>query len=297
MEPKAILTRNPLALAGLFAGAIAIATAPLFVKVSEAGPVATAFWRTFLAVPFLWAWMLAEKARSPQPRPDQQEHRLILLAGLFFAGDLAVWHWSIVLTSVANATLLANLAPIFVTLAAWLIFRHQPTLLFVAGLATAIIGVSLLVGIDFRVSGKALLGDFLGVVTAMFYAAYQLTVTRLRTNASTARIMACSSMVMAAVLLPLAVLSGEQLLPSSTEGWAKLFGLALIAQVMGQSLIAYSMAHLPATLSSVSLLLQPVAAALFAWALLGESLASLQIAGGVLVLMGIRIAHQAERRA
>jgi drug/metabolite transporter (DMT)-like permease len=297
VETKAILTRNPLALAGLFAGAIAIATAPLFVKVSEAGPVATAFWRTFLAVPFLWAWMLAEKARTPQPRLDPQEHRLILLAGLLFAGDLAVWHWSIVLTSVANATLLANLAPIFVTLAAWLIFRHQPTLLFVAGLATAITGVSLLVGADFRVSGKALLGDFLGVVTAMFYAAYQLTVTRLRTSASTARIMACSSMVMAAALLPLAVLSGEQLLPSSTEGWAKLFGLALIAQVAGQSLIAYAMAHLPATLSSVSLLLQPVAAALFAWVLLGESLAALQIAGGVLVLMGIRIAHQAERRA
>jgi drug/metabolite transporter (DMT)-like permease len=82
-------------------------------------------------------------------------------------------------------------------------------------------------------------------------------------------------------------------------GWAKLAGLAIISQVAGQSLIAYAMAHLPATFSSVGLLLQPVMAALFAWVLLGETLGPLAIAGGVVVLVGIRIAQRAElgRRA
>jgi drug/metabolite transporter (DMT)-like permease len=281
----------------LLAGAIAIASAPLFVKVSETGPVSTAFWRVFLAIPFLWAWTLAESHRVPPPARAPRERLLIVVAGLLFAGDLAVWHWSIVLTSVANATLLANLAPLFVTLAAWFIFGRRPVLLFVGGLAAAMTGITLLVGADFGISGKALLGDALGVITAMFYAAYQLTVTRLRGSTSTSRIMAYSSMVMAAALLPIAILSGEQLLPDSAAGWIKLFGLALIAQVAGQSLIAHAMAHLPATFSSVGLLLQPVMAALFAWVLLGESLAALQIAGGMLVLAGIRIAHQASRRA
>ncbi|MGQ0524845.1 MAG: EamA family transporter, partial [Betaproteobacteria bacterium] len=87
--------------------------------------------------------------------------------------------------------------------------------------------------------------------------------------------------------------SGDQLLPDSGIGWLKLFGLALFAQVAGQSLIAYAMAHLPATFSSVGLLLQPVVAALFAWALLGETVSAVQMAGAVLVLIGIRIAHQA----
>jgi drug/metabolite transporter (DMT)-like permease len=280
------------ALMMLFAGATAIGTSALFVKVSEAGPVSTAFWRVFLALPFLWLWVALERRHGMgQVAPDRT---LLLAAGLFFAGDLAVWHWSIVLTSVANATLLANLAPMFVTLAAWWLFRKKPTAVFIAGLATALFGVILLIGGDFGLRGKELVGDALGVVTAMFYAGYQLTVTRLRSNTSTASVMAWSGIVTAAVLLPVALVSGEQFFPITGTGWIKLFGLALIAQVAGQSLIAYAMAHLPATFSSVGLLLQPVMAAAFAWALLGETMGIVAIFGGIMVLIGIRIAHQAE---
>lgn len=291
---KTAARNRPLALAALFAGAVAIGAAPLFVKVSEAGPVSTAFWRVFLALPFLWAWTWAVGHAAPAHTSD--ERRRMAFAGLYFAGDLAVWHWSIVLTTVATATLLANLAPIFVTLAVWLWLRQRPALRFLFGLALAVAGIALLAGGDVQISGAVLLGDVLGIITAMFYAAYQLTVTRLRTTASTARIMAWSSMVTAAILMPLALLSGERIFPATATGWIKLFGLALIAQVAGQSLIAHAMAHLPPRLSSVGLLLQPVMAALFAWVLLGETLGALQFAGALLVLVGIRIAHQAEAR-
>jgi drug/metabolite transporter (DMT)-like permease len=106
--------------------------------------------------------------------------------------------------------------------------------------------------------------------------------------------MAWSGLVTACALLPLALASGEQILPATAMGWVKLFGLALISQAAGQSLIAWAMAHLPATFSSVGLLLQPVIAALFAWVLLGETLGGIAIAGGVAVLVGIAIAHRAE---
>jgi drug/metabolite transporter (DMT)-like permease len=284
-----------LALLALFAGATAIGTSPLFVKVSEVGPVSSAFWRVLLALPVLWIWAAttSEKAADDAPRRAERA-RLLALCGFFFAGDLAVWHWSIVLTSVANATLLANCAPIFVALTAWLLFGRRPSALFAGGLAIAIIGMVLLLRGDFHLSGTALLGDALGIVTAMFYAAYQLTVTRARVALSTARIMAASGTVTAAILLPIALASGERFLPLTAHGWLLLVGLALIAQAAGQSLIAYAMAHLPATFSSVGLLLQPVVAAALAWLLLGEALTALAIAGGVLVLAGIRIAHAAE---
>lgn len=284
---------HPLALAALFAGATAIATSALFVKVSEAGPVATAFWRVFLALPFLWTWAMLDNRRT-HFAAFTRDRSLLIAAGLFFAGDLAVWHWSIVLTSVANATLLSNLAPIFVTLAVWLLWRKRPGGMFLVGLVAALSGTAVLIGVDFGAPGH-LVGNGLGVLTAVFYAGYQLTVTRLRTMASTASIMAWSGLIMSAALLPLALLSGEAFFPATGLGWLKLFGLALIAQVAGQSLIAYAMAHLPATFSSVGLLLQPVMAALFAWVLLAEVMSPVQIAGGVIVLAGIGIAHRAGR--
>ncbi len=285
--------KNLLAVGALLLGAVAIATSALFVKVSETGPVATAFWRVFLALPFLWAWSVLEQ-RERHRTSFASDRRLLIAAGLFFAGDLAVWHWSVVLTSVANSTLLANLAPIFVTLAAWLLFRQRLSAKFLVGLATALAGMVVLIGGDFKLSGKELIGDALGVVTAMFYAGYQITVTKLRARVATSTIMAWSGLFTVIVLLPVALASGEQMLPASGTGWVKLAGLALISQVAGQSLIAYAMAHLPATFSSVGLLLQPVMAAVFAWMLLGEAVSTLQILGGVTVLIGIRIVHQAE---
>lgn len=287
--------REWLALAALFAGATAIATAPLFVKVSETGPVATAFWRVFLALPLLWLW--AVTTQGARLSGQARSHcTMLFAAGFFFAGDLAVWHWSILLTSVANTTLLANLAPIFVTAVAWFVFRESPRRLFLAGLAASISGTLLLIGANFGGDNRALLGDALGVVTAMFYAAYQLSVSRLRTNVPTASVMALSSTIMAILLLPIAWISGERILPLTDAGWLKLIGIALFAQVIGQSLIAWAMAHLTATFSSVGLLLQPVMATLFAWILLGETVGPLQFAGGALVLAGIVLARQASQR-
>lgn len=281
-----------LAVAALFAGACAIGTSAVLVKLADVGPLSSAFWRVALAVPVLWLWARCDEKPAAGTR-SSKDFGVVLLAGLFFAGDLAFWHGSIVLTSVANATLLANCAPIFVTLAAWLLFGRRPRMQFVGGLVTALVGMVMLLRRDFSHSGSALVGDALGLVTAMFYAAYQLAVTRARRSVSTARIMLVSGLVTSTVLLPLALISGERFIPADEIGWLPLIGLALISQVGGQSLIAYAMAHLPATFSSVGLMLQPVVAAVLAWVVLSEALTASAVAGGVLVLVGIRIAHGA----
>jgi drug/metabolite transporter (DMT)-like permease len=218
---------------------------------------------------------------------------LYFAAGLAFAGDLAFWHSSINLTSVANATLLANLASLFVTLAAWIFLRQRPTRLFLAGLGAALLGVALLVHPSLQFSPSALMGDALGVVTAIFYAAYILAVKSLRDRgATTLRLMAITSTITAILLLPIALATGEQFFPSSLAGWTILAGLALVSHAAGQGLIAYALAHLPAGFSSVGLLLQPVIAALFAWLLLAEPLVALQVAGGLIVLAGIYLARR-----
>jgi drug/metabolite transporter (DMT)-like permease len=272
------------ALPALLLGAVFIALSPIFVRLSEAGPTATAFWRVALAVPVLWIFF-----RTPLKGPKL----LFLAAGIAFAGDLAFWHTSIQFTSVANSTLLANLASIFVTLAAWLFWRERPRPLFLVSLALALGGVALLVQTSLDFSRTALLGDALGVVTAMFYAGYILAVKGMRDRgAATLQVMAVTSTLTAVILLPVALASGEQMLPCSAYGWWVLIGLALVSHAAGQGLIAYALAHLPAPFSSVGLLLQPVVAAFFAWMLLSEPLVALQIAGGVVVLAAIWLARR-----
>src|SRR5688572_29129253 len=218
---------NP-AVAALILGATCIALSPIFVRVSEAGPTATAFWRVALAVPVLWIlYFLKSRGES---RRYAGKSPLLLAAGFAFAGDLVFWHSSIQLTSVANSTLLANLASIFVTLAAWVFLRQRPRGLFLAGLAAALAGVALLVHTSLGFSATGLAGDALGVVTAMFYAGYILAVKGLRDRGETTlHLMAVTTTLTAAFLFPVALASGETLLPASAFGWWMLIGLALVS--------------------------------------------------------------------
>lgn len=286
-----------LALTALIIGAVAIGFAPIFVRLSEVGPSATGFWRLALALPVLWLWRGLENRRGTTLRRPSHpgDYARLALAGLCLAGDLAVWHWSIHFTSVANATLLANFSPVFVALGAWLLFGQRFQLMFYVGMVVAIIGAAVLIGSGFSLGGQHLLGDTLGVLAAILYAGYMLTITRLRRDFSTATIMTWSGLVTCVALLPVTLLSGERLLALSLSGWAVLAGLALISQVGGQGMITFALAHLPAPFSSVSLLLQPPVAALLAWLILQEPLSWGQGIGGLIILTGIILARLGSR--
>lgn len=283
-----------LALAALILGGATIAFAPIFVRLSDTSPTASAFWRVALATLPLWLWVFAaeHKRRNSGAAAAPLPWKALVLAGLFFAADLAVWHVSINYTSVANSTLEANFAPLFVTLGAWLLFRQRVSRLFLLALCVTLGGGALLIGPNVGNGDKALLGDALGVLTAVFYAGYFLALKSATGSASTARIMAITTSISALLLLPYALVTADVFFPQGANGWLVLAGLALIPHVAGQSLIAYGFAHLPASFSSVSLLLQPVLAAVYAWVLLGEGMGPVQMAGGVVVLLGIYLAKR-----
>jgi len=282
-------SRKSLAFAALLLGAAAIAFAPIFVRLSDTGPSASAFWRVALALLPLWIWA-GMSARTEHKRA--LPWKALVVAGLCFAGDLGAWHVSIMYTTVANSTLEANFAPIFVTLGAWLLFRQRVSRLFLIALAVTLGGATLLIGPNFALGGRALLGDALGVLTAVFYAGYMLAIKSASARTTTASLMAVTTSVAAIALLPYGLASADVFMPQSASGWLVLAGLALIPHIAGQSLIAYGFAHLPASFSSVSLLLQPVLAAVYAWVLLGEAVGSVQMLGGLVVLAGIYLAKR-----
>ncbi len=285
------------ALPVLLLGAVGIGFAPIFVRLSEIGPVATAFYRLLFAVPILWIWAQVDSrnaARNNRSKPKTPgragDWKWIVLAGCCFAGDLALWHWSILLTSVANATLFTNFAPIFVTIGAWFLFRERITRMFLFGLAFAMAGAVILIGVSFGAGPHQVWGDVLGLLTAVFYAGYILSIKQVRRLFSTSVSMMWSGVITCAVLFLIAFLTEDSLLAATLYGWGVLVALALVSHVGGQALIAYSLAHLPASFASVGLLLQPVAAAVFAWLILKEALGLGQGVGGVLVLAGIYFA-------
>jgi drug/metabolite transporter (DMT)-like permease len=291
MTPSAPTPPVATALPGLILGAVLIGLAAICVRLADVGPTAVGFWRVALALPVLGLFRViaAQRERASWEMIDPPPRRIawLWLAGLAFAIDLALWHRSIHLTSVANATLLSNLSPVVLALTLHFGFGERHGGRFWAGLLLAFSGAAVLVADSLRISSQSVLGDGLAASTALFYAGYQLLVSRQRRLFSAVDVMFWSSAAAAVVLLPLTLLSGETLWPASLHGWAVLIGLALVVHIGGQGLIAWAMAHLPASFSSATLLVQPVAAAGFAWVLLGERFGLQQAIGGLIVLGGI----------
>lgn len=271
-----------------------MAIGAILVRISEVGPSASAFWRVALACPLLALIATLTKPRTVESSPggSGREKWICILAGVFFAGDLGFWHYSLIWTSITNATLLTNLSPIFVVIGGWLVFRQRVSGKFLAGLVLAIGGMSALMRASFHVDSRHLLGDGMGLVSAVFYGGYLLSIKRARERFSAVRTLAWSCLGTAVVLLPVTVLLGEVWLPRTPRGWSIVLSLSLIAQLGGQGLVAFALAHLPAAFSSVTLLFQPAVAAVLAWRLLGEPVGSGQILGAMATLVGIWLARR-----
>jgi drug/metabolite transporter (DMT)-like permease len=285
-------TAKRLALLALTGGALGIGFAPILVRLSETGPSATAFYRILFALPFLWAWLRYEQRKEAPATVERAHWFQFAVAGFLFAGDLAFWHWSIRLTTVANATLLANMAPVFVTIGARILFHERISASFALSLALALGGAGLLVSSSWQLSTSNFTGDALGVAAAVFYAGYMLSVKHLRGSFSAAAVLAWSGLVSCPSLLVIAFLSGENLWPKTAEGWKALLALAIVSHLGGQLLIAYAFGHLKASFTALGLLLQPVIAAVLAWMIFGEQPGLNQFIGGTVILAAILLASR-----
>ena len=281
------------ALAALVFGALVIGTTPILVRLATCGPAAAGFWRLAFAAP-----LLALMATGGRSGPIGTPSRAIALAGVAFALDLGCWHYGIRYTSVANATVLPNLTPILVTLVSWLFLRERPRPVFLIGLVAAVGGALLMAGAAAQARPGPLphIGDALSASTALWYGLYFLAVRSARQSRSTLSVMLWSCLVGAPPLLATAVFMREAILPATLLGWSAAAGLGL-AHVFGQGSIAWALGRLPASTASVTVLVQPVAAAILAYLIFGESLTALQAAGGALALAGVVVAQQAPAKA
>jgi len=273
-------------------GTVCIGFSAIFVKLAHvAGPV-SAFYRVLIAGAVLVPWWLARGARRPGPF----ELRLILLGGVCFAADLALWNTSLLLTSAASATLLANNSPLWVGLASYFLFRERLSGRYWLGLAVALAGMMCLMGSAAFQHLRLDPGNMLALGASFFYAAYLLTSHRVRATVDLLTVMTLSTVVSLVILYLLNLAMGTTLTGYPPRVWGALAGLGLISQLAGWLAINYALGHLRAAPVSVCLLAQVVVTALVAMPLLGEYMKLNQVAGGVLVLAGIYFVTQDKAR-
>jgi len=269
-------------------GAACIGLSPIFVRLSELGPIAIAFYRVFLAIPLVLLALRLPGARRAGPLLNKRKTAIgVVLASVFFTGDLILWHTSIVHTNVANATLFANMAVVYVSLGAWLLFGQALTRVFMLGMIIALAGAAMLSADSFSLGWGGLFGDLLAMGAAVCYAGYLLMISWARGRMGTRRLILLTCIGCSLLLMPLMLVFEDDWLPATLYAFALLLGLAWVSHAFGQGLIAYGMGYLPASLSAVSLLVQPVVAGGLAWLLFNEALSALQIAGACAVVIGL----------
>ncbi len=240
----------------VLAGGLCIGFAPIGLRLSDMGPQATAFWRYVFALPALLALLFIFERRLPA-RPN----RYVFIAGTFFALDIALWHWALTLTTVANATFIVNLGNVCVGFAAWFVLKERPTANWGAAVMLAIAGAALL-SQGGGAAGKAdLRGDLLALGAACLVAGYMLGTKMARERLGPLDTLFWLTAAEAGVGGVIALLSGEAVWPAAPADWRAPRFLGLIAHVAGQGLIVAGLGRTPAAVAGIIVLIQPVAAA------------------------------------
>lgn len=272
-------------------GAACISFSGIFYRYAEVSPSTGTVYRALFGLPLLALVGVAEQRRfGAMPWVTV---RLAAVAGLFFAGDLLLWHHAIEAVGAGLATVLANLQVIVVGIVAWLLLGERPSRATLLVLPVVLGGVVLISG---AVGGGAYgadpgLGVILGLGTAMCYAGYLLVIRRGGRDARrpAGPVAVATLVVVLAAGLAGAVYGDLDLLPAARSfAWLALLGIT--SQSAGYLFISISLPRLPAVVTSIILLSQPVMTVILSIILLGEAPSSTQLLGVVLVVGGIAAA-------
>ncbi|HEV8252499.1 MAG TPA: DMT family transporter [Candidatus Limnocylindria bacterium] len=272
-------------------GAMSIAFSGILVRLAHVEPATAAIFRCAYALPALGLIAYLER-RTYGPRPAAQV-RIAMLAGVFLALDLVIWHHTIALVGAGLATVLGNTQVVIVAFLAWLILGERPPRRTLLALPIVLVGVVLIsgvIGTDPYGTNPGL-GVILGIVVGIVYAAFLLVLRRgnsdLRRPAGP---LFDATLISALASLVIGLPLGEVDLVPSWPAHAWLLTLALTSQVLGWLIISVSLPRLPAALTSVILTLQPVGSVLLAMVLLGEAPSALQLLGAGTILVGLVLA-------
>ncbi len=271
-------------------GAVLIGFAPIFVKWSMLSSSAISFYRMLLAIPFLFLLNLRLNKKFKFTVNDSKTIFFAALASLAFTTDLTLWHYSMNITSVSNATIIVNSSPVFVAILGYIFFREKLSRSFVVSFLITYIGILGLIYFSNNYATGRVVGDILCLIAAFFYGVYLLIIAKLGKENSLNIIFYTTLFCCLFSIIPM-LIQGGNMIPATSFEWINLLLLAVLCQFGGQYLITHGIGKISASEGSVGLLMQPITATILAAFIFGEILNITQIIFVLVALFGIYLAR------
>jgi drug/metabolite transporter (DMT)-like permease len=270
----------------LVIGILCISIYPVLVKGTPVSGISSAFYRMFFGFLFLLPYVLI---KQKPVFPHRWQWLPVILCGVIFASDIAVWNMSIQYSNATKATLLTNLSPVWVGIGTFLFLPDKPDSRFWIGTLTALSGLVILIGIDTVTSMHFDKGFLLAILSGMLYATYMIISKTVLNRISIVSFMIYSMGISSLYLFVICLLSGSPLGGFSSTVWGIFAFQGLICQLLGWLTISYAVKKMDARRVSLSLLSQSVVTGIIAWIFIHEQISLQMIAGGVIILIGIAI--------
>ena len=286
------LTSRKIGILSTSVGAILIGIVPILVRTSEISPALTGFYRFLIASIILFIYGIFKNKFS---NLNFRDVWILAIPGLFFGSDITLWHWSINQTSVANAALFVNTAPIYVAIISYFLFKENLDLFFYFAGSCCLIGVILI--LFEQNEYQSFKGDLLSLVAAIFYSGYLISIKIFSEKYETFHLMIFSAAFgCIPLLLGSIFFESGQIIPITLYGWFNISSQALFVQIAGQGLIIYGLSLIRVQFSSLILLIQPLTAAFLGFLLFQEMFLFQQIFGAIILLVGIYLAGISDQK-
>ncbi|CAI6075611.1 hypothetical protein PAECIP112173_02383 [Paenibacillus sp. JJ-100] len=266
-------------------GIIAISFSSIFVRWSDADVAVIAMYRLFLTnllmLPFVWPHT------HEMMRLNFRQWVLLLASGIMLALHFLLWMGSLRLTSVASSTVILALEPILILAGSVWLFKAKINRMMLIGMGIALFGSIIIGAGDFQVAGTALQGDILSLFGTMAVAVHMLLGQFLRAGLSAFSYNFWVFLVAACTFAVYNLAMGHPFGGYAASEWGIFLLLAIVPTIFGHYLFNWLLQYMNATTVSMGVLGEPVFSSLLAWVLLGESLSTLQMSAGVVILFGV----------
>ena len=270
----------------IFIGVISVSLSAIFVKLANAEAGVIAFYRMLFSV-LIMAPLFFWKYTNEVKQLRRRDWLFSSVAGIFLAFHFILWFESLNYTSVASSTVLVTLQPLFAFVGTYFFFKESITLKTILAGAIAIVGSILISWGDFKLNGTAFYGDMLALIACALVTAYFLFGQDVRKRLSLVTYTMLVYAVSTITLFIYVLIKGESFGPYPTMDWIWFILLAIVPNLLGHTLFNWSIKYVSTNVVSISILFEPIGAAVLALFIFKEYLIATQIIGGLIVIVGI----------